>query len=269
MSFFPLCNIKNTEGSCTVYNYSPNNWEKVSTGEKDLWALYSNGHQWITKKICKINEGDSKTLYYKDFDLQTNDHVSPLIVLQLRKTPIKPELSDLPANEFKFSSSPEWRSTVAFSYKESKTSYQGEINPFPLKATLLTFHPFIQYCDIENYFVFVNFESSPIYRHTTIEIYDSITKKFIDEVEVRSNSVNVFPLNKYNIKQETLPIFLCRNMAGIPFGFGINYSGPMLSLEHTHPPASFVVHGSRFSLQREIKKSWFEILNKNENYKKV
>ena len=26
-----------------------------------------------------------------------------------------------------------------------QTSYQGEINPFPQKASLLTFHPFIQY----------------------------------------------------------------------------------------------------------------------------
>jgi hypothetical protein len=262
MSFFPLCNINNTKGSCRVHNFSPNNWEKVSSGDKVLWALYSDGNKWISKKVSKLKEGESKTIFYNNFNIKTEDNVSPLIALQLRDTPLPPILNELPINEFQYSSNPEWRSTVAFSYKDCQTSYQGEINPFPERATLLTFHPFIQYGDIENYFVFVNLESSPKYRYTKIEIYDSNTKKFIDEVEVRSNSINVFPLNQYNIKQENLPIFLCRNMAGIPFGFGINRSGPMLSLEHTHPPGSFVVHGARFNFQRQIKKSWFEILKK-------
>ena len=39
----------------------------------------------------------------------------------------------------------EWRATVGFNLFESQTSYQGEINPFPQKASLLTFHPFIQH----------------------------------------------------------------------------------------------------------------------------
>ena len=51
-------------------------------------------------------------------------------------------------------------------------------------------------------------------------------------------------------------------MAGIPFGFGISKNEMMLSLEHTHPPASFVVHGDRFKVQGEIKKKWFSILKK-------
>ena len=49
-------------------------------------------------------------------------------------------------------------------------------------------------------------------------------------------------------------------MAGIPFGFGLNRTAPMLSLEHTHPPASFVVHGNRFETQKIIKTNWFNIL---------
>ena len=49
-------------------------------------------------------------------------------------------------------------------------------------------------------------------------------------------------------------------MAGIPFGFGISKDEKMLSLEHTHPPASFAVHGNRFAVQGQIKKQWFNIL---------
>ena len=49
-------------------------------------------------------------------------------------------------------------------------------------------------------------------------------------------------------------------MAGIPFGLGICKQNSMLSLEHTHPPASFVVHGQRFKVQGNIKSKWFNIL---------
>ena len=265
MSFFPLFNINKTNGSCTIHNFSPNNWEKTSSGNKTIWALYSDGEKWVTNNISQIKEGESKTILYNDFNLQSEDNISPLIILQLRNKPLPPFLYELPKNEFIYSSNPEWRSTVTFSYENCQTSYQGEINPFPGKASLLTFHPFIQYGDIENFFVFVNLESSPENRYTKLEIYDSNSKKFIDEVKVKNNTVNIIPLNNYNIQQDVLPIFLCRKMAGIPFGFGINDKGPMLSLEHTHPPASFVVHGERFNFQRQIKKKWFEILNKDAN----
>ena len=49
-------------------------------------------------------------------------------------------------------------------------------------------------------------------------------------------------------------------MAGIPFGFGISNTNDMLSLEHTHPPASFVLHGERIKVQGELKKRWFDVL---------
>ena len=50
--------------------------------------------------------------------------------------------------------------------------------------------------------------------------------------------------------------------SGIPFGLGIAKSGRMLSLEHTHPPASLVLHGDRRGVQGKIKKSWIEKLVK-------
>jgi len=265
MPFFPLCNVNKTEGYCTIHNFPPNNWEEVSLGHKYLWAIYSDGSKWITKLICKIGQRESKKVFYSDFELESDGNISPLIILQLRKTPLNPFLRELPKHEFQYSSTPEWRATVGFKYLTAETSYQGEINPFPNKASLLTFHPFIQYSNIENYFVFVNLESSPVYRETKIEIYNSNKREYIDEVTVRNNSINLIPLNKYNIKQEELPIFLCRNMAGIPFGLGINDTGPMLSLEHTHPPASLVVHGPRWRFQKDIKERWFSILKKHEN----
>lgn len=243
-----------------MHNFSPNNWEKIKPSNKTIWALHSDGEKWITKKLDTLQMGQSKTYYYDEFELKRESKFSPIILLQYRKTSLNSNLESLPSHEFKFSKTPEWRATVGFQLNNSQTSYQGEINPFPPKASLLTFHPFIQYNNIDNHFIFLNAEDSPIYRKAEIEIYNSETKILIDRVEILSNHINVIPLDKYGFKQNELPLFICRSMAGIPFGFGISKTKGMLSMEHTHPPGSFVVHGERFLVQKQIKQNWFNLL---------
>jgi len=243
-----------------MHNFSPNNWEKIKPSNKTIWALYSDGEKWITKKLDTIKMGQSKTYYYDEFELKRGSKFSPIILLQYRKTSLHSNLESLPLHEFKFSKTPEWRATIGFQLNNSQTSYQGEINPFPPNASLLTFHPFIQYNNIDNHFIFLNAEDSPIYRKADIEIYNSETKTLIDKVEILSNHINVIPLDKYGFKQNELPLFICRSMAGIPFGFGISKTKGMLSMEHTHPPGSFVVHGERFLVQKQIKQNWFNLL---------
>ena len=261
MSFFPLCNVLNTKGFCTMHNFSPNNWEKIKSSKKTVWALYSNGEKWITKKLDILQKSQSKAYYYDDFELKKETNVSPIVLLQFRKTSLPYNLDSLPLHEFIFSKTPEWRATVGFQLNKSQTSYQGEINPFPPKASLLTFHPFIQFNEVNNNLIFLNVEQSPIYRKAEIEIYNAETKTLLDKVCVKSNHVNVIPLDEYRFKPNELPLFICRTMAGIPFGFGISKKNNMLSMEHTHPPASFVIHGERFSIQKKIKENWFSLLN--------
>ena len=113
-----------------------------------------------------------------------------------------------------------------------------------------------------NYFLFINLEKNPNFRRSEIEIYEAKTKKFIDSFKVISNNCNIISLDQYEFSKDELPVFVCRDMAGIPFGLGISEKSDMISLEHTHPPASFAVHGERFKLQSEIKNSWFKILQK-------
>tara|TARA_B100001059_G_scaffold178892_1_gene179500 strand:+ start:7020 stop:7811 length:792 start_codon:yes stop_codon:yes gene_type:complete len=260
MSFFPLCSVLKTKGFCTMHNFSPNTWEKITPSNKTIWALYTDGQKWISKELDYLQKGETKTYYYDDFGIKKESKRSPIILLQFRKSPLSGNLDTLPLHEFKFTKTPEWRSTVGFQLNNSQTSYQGEINPFPQKASLLTFHPFIQYNNVENHFVFLNVEASPIYRKAEIEIYNSETKILVDKVNILNNHANVIPLNKYGFKQNELPLFICRSMAGIPFGFGISKTKEMLSMEHTHPPASFVIHGERFLVQKQIKQNWFNLL---------
>ena len=201
-------------------------------------------------------------LVYKYSDVYQEEHENApsLILLQFRKTPLAKYLDALPDHEFSYNKTPEWRATVGFSLNNAQTSYQGEINPFPQRASLLTFHPFIQYNQVNNYLLFFNVEKLPFFREKEIEIFEANTKKFVDKVKVKNNSSNLIPLDKYNFSQDQLPVFVCRSMAGVPFGLGISQNNEMLSLEHTHPPASFSVHGERFKVQSEIKRQWFNLL---------
>ena len=260
MAFFPLASIQNTKGYTRVHNFSPNQWELTDAIKKTLWAIYSNGEHWETKELATLEVGESQTYYYDEI-LPLKERVrQPLILLQFRRTPLASKLETLPAHEFSYSKLPEWRATVGFQLNKAQTSYQGEINPFPNKASLLTFHPFIQYDRTHNYLVVFNAEKSPVAREANLEIYNSASKELIDKVVLHNNCVNVIALDQYTFTPQELPVFVSRNMAGIPFGFGISHANDMLSLEHTHPPASFVVHGERFKVQGEIKKRWFDVL---------
>ena len=123
-----------TSGFCTVYNYPPNDWEESNSGSKMLWActqMEKNGFL----DICAL----SKKVRIKQFFMINLNLIkikfSPIIVLQLRKTPLSDELDELPDQEFIFNKIPDWRSTVGFRLNEAQASYQGEINPFPKKAT--------------------------------------------------------------------------------------------------------------------------------------
>jgi hypothetical protein len=263
MAFFPLIDLNIAKGFCTIHNFGPNNFEKIKNSKKNVWALYSNGEKWITKDLGEIKVGDSKTYYYNDI-IENTVEICPLVLLQFRKTPLNNKINSLPHHEFNYHKVPEWRSTVGILNENTQTSYQGEINPFPPYASLLTFHPFIQYNNISNYLVFISLEKTPKFRYSYIEIYDSKSKIHIDNIKVLSNHVNLIPLDKYNFKKNQLPIFLCRDMAGIPFGFGVSSNLKMLSFEHTHPPGMFAVHGDRFGVQKQIKSDYFDIFKPNE-----
>ena len=130
----------------------------------------------------------------------------------------------------------------------------------PTKASLLTFHPFIQFGDVINNLLVLNVTRDPTIQKGKIQLFNSYDKSYVNEVEIATNSLTTIPLDCYNFTPTDLPVFYSPSIAGIPFGLGIAKSGKMLSLEHTHPPASLVLHGDRRSVQGKIKKAWIERL---------
>jgi hypothetical protein len=260
MAYFPLFNITDAVGFTTLANFSPNNWEKPVKGDLFVTSFRTNGEVWRAHDEGIIEFNSFRKFEANQFDLKLQESESEIILFQISDKRIEPELFKLQPDNLISTHLPEWRATVGFKRNGAQTSYQGEVNPFPNMASLLTFHPFIQVQETENYFVLLNVESSPVFRWSELEIYNSNTRKLIDIVNVKNNCINIILLDQYGFTDNELPIFQCKTMAGIPFGFGKSKTSSILSLEHTHPPGSLTLFGNRFSAQKHTKSRWSEFL---------
>ena len=258
--FFPLMKTPNLNGFCDLVYESPNNWENRIHKPISLYLLWSNGNRWLSKKISEMNYGDEIRLVTNDIDEKCLATGLALIYPSLE--PIEPELSTLPSRKVWYSEIPAWRNTSGFYNEFTQVSYQSDIEPLPSKASLLTFHPFIQFGDVINNLLVLNVTNDPKIQSGKISMFNSFDKSFVADTLISTNSLTTIPLDVYNFKPTDLPVFYSPEIAGIPFGLGIAKSGKMLSLEHTHPPASLVLHGNRRAIQGKIKKSWIEKLVK-------
>ena len=250
----------NLNGFCDLVYESPNNWENRIHKPISLYLLWSNGNRWLSKKISEMNYGDEIRLVTNDIDEKCLATGLALIYPSLE--PIEPELSTLPSRKVWYSEIPAWRNTSGFYNEFTQVSYQSDIEPLPSKASLLTFHPFIQFGDVINNLLVLNVTNDPKIQSGKISMFNSFDKSFVADTLISTNSLTTIPLDIYNFKPTDLPVFYSPEIAGIPFGLGIAKSGKMLSLEHTHPPASLVLHGNRRAIQGKIKKSWIEKLVK-------
>ena len=250
----------NLNGFCDLVYESPNNWENRIHKPISLYLLWSNGNRWVSKKISEMNYGDEIRLVSNDIDEKCLATGLALIYPSLE--PIEPELSTLPSRKVWYSEIPAWRNTSGFYNEFTQVSYQSDIEPLPSKASLLTFHPFIQFGDVINNLLVLNVTNDPKIQSGKISMFNSFDKSFVADTLISTNSLTTIPLDVYSFKPTDLPVFYSPEIAGIPFGLGIAKSGKMLSLEHTHPPASLVLHGNRRAIQGKIKKSWIEKLVK-------
>ena len=115
--------------------------------------------------------------------------------------------------------------------------------------------------NIDNYLIFLNLESKPISRKGSLK-FSTVRQPelIIKDVEIKSNSCNFIDLNDLNLEDDDLLICYTKNMSGIPLFLSFSNDDSIMSLEHTHPPASFLIHGNRNNLQRILKENWFNSL---------
>jgi len=252
--FFPLMKTPDLEGFLDLIYESPNNWENRIRKTIYMHLIWSESSHWKTRQIALMKKGDIFRLNTKGLDaviMQNN-----LALAYPSFVPLPEKISSLPTEKTWFSEVPAWRNTSGFYNSFAQVSYQADVEPLPTKGSLMTFHPFIQFSEIENRLVVLNATNSPEIFESTIQIYNSNEMKLIAEEKVVTNSLTTIYLDKYEFQPSDLPIFYCPSMAGIPFGLGISSDSKMLSMEHTHPPASLVLHGDRRAIQGKIKRNW-------------
>ena len=255
MSYYPILTAPYCAGRTTLYNFSPNNWEFSNKTNQFIHHSFIKGGEWHHLLIAELSPGDCQIIDADSGDVSFSKDSINLLSLSEVKLPVTSKM--LPKILTPKTHVPNWRSTLELYSAFAKTSYQGEIDPFPSKASLLTFSPFLQFGEqIENYLLLANLEVESISREVLVEVYDAKTKKLIITEKAFSNQINIISLNYEGINNQILPVVICREMTGIPMYFSCANKGDFLSIEHTHPPASLVIYGNRYGAQKYLKEYW-------------
>lgn len=261
MSYYPILSAPYCTGKTTLFNFPPNDWQSVNRCKQLVSLTYIEDNVWHSRIIGELEYQSFKVINHSDVVDLIPD--GALALLSLSKDELPKTSLELPVLNCSRTSMPSYRATLGLNSKFTQTSYQGEIDPFPPQASLLTFSPFLQFGDdVENYVLLMNLEKIPGNRGVEVEIYDAHSKKLKKVQNAFSNQINIVSLDDMGFNEQSLPVVICRGMASIPLYFSSYKLGEMLSLEHTHPPASLVVHGNRFGAQKQIKEYWFSQLKK-------
>ena len=262
MSFYPIIVAPGCVGETTLYNFPPNNWEDRRNRKACIINLtWSQQDTWHSVVLDELPFGAISKYKRSDVSAYVPEDCLPLLSMSLLPFP---KFSEILPVSIQGTNMPNWRATLSLISPYALTSYQGELDPFPLPGSLLTFAPFIQFGKgIENYMLLLNLEKNPQSRMSVLEIYNSLKPaSILGNFPVLNNAVSVICLDGLGFNQEDLPVIACKGMSGIPLYFSKSVDGTFLSLEHTHPPASYVIHGKRWEAQKMLKKEWFEKLGK-------
>ncbi|MFO0245260.1 MAG: hypothetical protein ACK53H_07725 [Betaproteobacteria bacterium] len=258
VSYYPLLCAPGCSGYVTLYNFAPNNWEEGSKRTRFVHLTWSDGVHWCSRRLAHLEYGAMKTVRAADVVDTVPEHA--LALLSLSDDPLPDRSDRLPSPGLPHTSYPNWRATLGLVAKGgASTCYQGEVDPFPAPGSMLTFGHFLQVgAGIENYLLLLNLEASPQARTAALEVRDAAApERVLAQSQVRNNSINVVMLDWPGMVEEQLPLVVCLGMSGIPLYFSQSIDGRYLSLEHTHPPASTVVHGRRWDAQKILKQQWF------------
>lgn len=194
MSYYPILKAPGCQGWTTLCNFSPNNWETRDYSKKFVNVTWCCGTGWKTENIGSLSPGKTRTICNQDIAGLVPEDALPLLSLTMAKLPIHND--NLPSLDAPRTVVPAWRAALGLSTAVTSTSYQGEIDPFPVQGSLLTFGPFIQFGKgIENYLILLNIENSPITRTSQVEIYDSGETVLKGTFDIRNNDATIIALN--------------------------------------------------------------------------
>lgn len=263
MSFYPLLKAPGCRGKTTLCNFSPNNWEYIQKKDKLIYVTWADGEVWRSINIGELRY--NQTIIIDEEYINKYVSSDALMLLSITDKQIAEISKTIPVVKSP-TTMPAWRGSLGLENSYTSTSYQGEVDPFPAPGTLLSFCPFLQTSrGVSNYLLLLNVEQSPQIRTASVEILNAKDQSLKGKFVINNNSINVIPLDNLGFTDNDLVVNISRDMCAIPIYFTITDDGRYMSLEHTHPPASMVVHGNRWAAQKLLKQAWFELTEKNED----
>lgn len=245
-------------GETTVHNFPPNNWEKFFVSSKSINVTWTDGKQWNSVSLGQIKPYESIKISYDDVKSIVPDATLPL--LSLTEEIPNEKISNLNYQNSLGTTWPMWRATIGIGKDNSITSYQGELIPFPNTGSMLSFAPFINNPAEIILLILINIEIEPEIREGLIEIFSYKTKEKKLSKKISNNNVSIIDISKIIFDNDDMLVLKSTELSSIPLIFSASNNYTNLSLEHTHPPAALSILGSRFLVQRDIKKKWFQLL---------
>lgn len=257
MSYYPVLNAPGCTGWTTLCNYSPNNWEVGKPKTKYINLTWAENNIWRSEALGTLAPDEMRTVTINEVSGMVPPGALPFLSLTVKAFPARNET--LPATDAERTHVPNWRATLGLSTRNGSTSYQGEIDPFPVPGSLLTFCPFLQFGNgVQNHLLLLNIERSAALRRAKVAIYDPANPDRPWGVfEAENNNVTVIGLDTLGFGPTQLPMVISKEICAIPLYLSLTRDGSCLSLEHTHPPASYVIHGKRGEVQKILKNIWF------------
>jgi hypothetical protein len=230
-----------TESKYMVYQLG------IINGKWDIINLINTEH---TKDFYRIDssEIDNESIYC----VATDDEI-----LELDKNNYS-KLVNL--NNFT-DTTPDFRANLKVSIQGGGfSSYQSEY-PFRMiqvKGSILS--PLMSLCNQNadsNSIFFKNIYEFPVHDDFSAFFINYKTKQVLKKVKIRTNFMNEIIVEKEFMKPE---VFLFTDQyIGVPIYCSIK--DKHISLEHTHPPHSYIMNEDSYRLVSELKKEFHEIIN--------
>ena len=115
MSFFPVISTHDCEGFAVLFNYPPNNWQRVVCKQRALGVCWASQGLWHSVKLANLAFGASVRISTSDLVNIVPDGCTPFLFLSDNDPP---EVSEALPNRFAPSTVPNWRGCLGLIGKE-------------------------------------------------------------------------------------------------------------------------------------------------------
>ena len=261
-TLYPLLRPPSNEYNSIVkiHNFHPFPLSFGFTPRRYLYLVYAHCNSWNYIYLDSIGSGQSYLVNYIDtLQYLPSEDVTPFLLLS--SLPLRDKLDQLNLTTAP-RSLPAWRATLSLSKGNATTSFQGECPIFPANRSLISFSPFIQPSGSDNYFYLVNLTRSPANIKSDLKVYDPCNPLSpLASYSVSTNSCNFIELNNDLAHYSSL-VFRCNHITGVPIF--MSSIGSCLSMEHTHPAASFTLGAvNRMNISRLVTSNWSNYIKDN------